>query len=241
MTNRSTVVSREYQVSDIKNVERLRAALRGEPLDMLNSSMIFSKSLSDALDQLRQTYGDPMRIIHVLEREIMQTEMVTLQGENLQKLLIKTRRLVSYVEACGYDDQLSNQSLLTKLEDKLPYLMLMRYADYLERSDLEPSLNSFCTHLQHEVKRSLKVGRNQVRVVGHKKPAAKKVVLTTMEVTEKASLAAKVSPTSPIPVCVVCKGAHRVVECPIFTGAKADDRLRMVEDHRLCPWMMLGV
>ena len=57
---------------------------------MLNSSMIFSKSLSDALDQLRQTYGDPMRIIHVLEREIMQTEMVILQGENLQKLLIKT-------------------------------------------------------------------------------------------------------------------------------------------------------
>ena len=62
--------TQEWRISDLKNVERLRAALGGEPLRILNNSMIYSSSLPYALDQLRITYGDPTRIVSALEREI---------------------------------------------------------------------------------------------------------------------------------------------------------------------------
>ena len=243
--------TREYGVSDIKNAERLRAALKGEPLAMLNSTMISTRSLGDALDQLRITYGNPSRIIAALEREIVQTECVDEQGRNLQKLLVQTKRFVNYVDACGYDDMMFNRTLLEKLVDKLPLLFGFRWDDFIQNHRGVPSLKLFAEFLQSRLEACLRLGKNNVRMVELKKPA-RKVVLTTMEVPSQQvpsqqvplyvaqPAAQQVKPTGPpvqqqgVPSCRVCKGPHGVIECKAFAAAGNGERLRLAEMNRLC-------
>lgn len=234
--------TQEYRVSDLKNVERLRAALVGEPLKILNSTMIYTSSLADAMDQLRITYGDPVRIIAALEREVLLSEMVSDNGQNLQRLLIKTKRFVNYVEACGYSDQLTSRSLLSKLQSKLPFFMSMRWGDRLRDRRVMPSLKSFSAYLQDEFETALQVGQNQVRMVTEKKPPPKRVLMTTVEVPVTAVSEVKKEPVPPNNVqknnssqsCPMCNGPHRLKVCSRFEQATDDDRWKVVDAHKLC-------
>lgn len=241
--------TQEYKVSDLKNVERLRAALGGEPLRILNNTMIFSSSLPDALDQLRISYGDPDRIIAALEREMALTEAVTEHGNNLQKLLVKTKRFVNYVEACGSREHLNNKSLLNKLVDKLPFCQAMHWGRQTRQKKQLASLKTFAEFLQEEFMTALSVGRTNVRMVSERKSTTKKVLLAaTVDLpppgaahsmpSENVKSRDPVPPPNPPIVCSCCKGDHRVWVCDRFLKASDDDRWKVVESERLC-WTCL--
>lgn len=229
--------TQEYKVSDLKNVERLRAALSGEPLRILNDTMIYASALPDALDQLRVTYGDPLRIVASLEKELIATEPVSQDGVNLQKLLIKAKRFVNYVEACGYNDLMTSRSLLTKLQAKLPFCMALRWGDKLAINKGTPTLKLFSQYLNEDFERALAAGRAEVRM--SKRAPAK--VMTTVEVSQpnqKSKQPAR-APANPAEAeCPMCKGSHVLIQCPTFKSATDADRMQIVDDARLC-WSCL--
>lgn len=126
----------------------------------MEGTLIYSSSLPDALDQLRMTYGDPIRIIAALEKEVILADPVSLDGHNLQRLLLRRKRLVNYVDACGYEDLMTSRSLLSKLQEKLPFFMALRWGERLAQRRCNPSLGQFNDYLKEEFEKALAAGKD---------------------------------------------------------------------------------
>lgn len=244
--------TREYRVSDLKNMERLQVALGPGPMKIVSSTMVYSSSLADAMDQLRITYGDPVRITAALEKEALDTPKVDQSGRNLQLLSLKTRKLLNSIQACGYNDRVTSESLVAKLQEKLPYCMAR---DWGKRClTAAPTLERFAEYLQEELVVALRAGQAHVRIVQEKTVLHMTRVPGEEQADHQPEVArplqpvaalAKITPSplvpttaSTTPPCPMCAGHHRLADCPRFGEALPSERMHIVEQQRLC-WRCL--
>ena len=237
----------QYRVSNVANMDRVREAVRGGPAEVvLANTLLHSSSLADALDLLRVSYGNPETILRGLEAEVSTAPKIDAVGRGLQLLSVQTRGLVNAMSACGMEDQLRTNSLVTKLQEKLSFTLALRWGEYL--GNRTPGVDDFDQFLQRELGYALKAGQQQVRIT-QSAPALQKKVMTVAEVSSDeqepvvvATVRLQSSPPAgqagsaegPAPKCLQCGGPHRLDQCGCFLRLDPQGRCDAIRTLRLC-------
>lgn len=225
--------TQRHNISNVDNMARLREALHGTAARVVEGSMLHASSLFHVLDTLRESFGDPSKVLQHLEQELTGAPRVDINGKGLQLLSVKTTSLVNILEACGMEDQLRNQSLVNTLQEKLPLWMALRWADFGDGQN--SGVGGFAAFLKREVSRALRVGQNQVRLADDN---SRRTVLAISQVPAETDDRPQVDaspPSATVPDrCLCCERDHSLDKCPTFLAMDDVGRRTVVDTHRLC-------
>lgn len=124
-----------------------------------------------AMESRQWVVGDPDKVMQSLAQKILATPKVDDCGRGLQLLSVRTTNLIAILAELGMEEQFRNQPLMYKLGQKLPFHLALRWGDYCNAHQGNLlDLKVFDAFLKRDLRLSLLVGQNQVRLASTEDP-----------------------------------------------------------------------
>ncbi|XP_053682608.1 uncharacterized protein LOC128733054 [Sabethes cyaneus] len=237
LTFHDTFVSMIHASTEISCVQKfhyLRAALKGEAANLIQSITITAANYSVAWDTLVKLYSNKaiLRKKHI--RALLKyPKILNSNVDALHKIVDDFQRHVKVLQQLGEPVEHFSSILIELLEDKLDDASLQAWEESVS-SEEQPTYTKLIEFLlkRTRVLENILINRPQHanpksggQHLGNKKPFQFRV--NTNAMTEAAP---KMFP--PCPACE--RDKHPMVECPVFNGLDVKGRLKVLTDKKLC-------
>ncbi|XP_053687160.1 uncharacterized protein LOC128736697 [Sabethes cyaneus] len=237
LTFHDTFVSMIHASTEISCVQKfhyLRAALKGEAANLIQSITITAANYSVAWDTLVKRYSNKaiLRKKHI--RALLKyPKILNSNVDALHKIVDDFQRHVKVLQQLGEPVEHFSSILIELLEDKLDDASLQAWEESVS-SEEQPTYTKLIEFLlkRTRVLENILINRPQHanpksggQHSGNKKPFQFRV--NTNAMTEAAP---KMFP--PCPACE--RDKHPMVECPVFNGLDVKGRLKVLTDKKLC-------
>lgn len=219
------LLANTVKISDVENVARLQAALSGKAAEAVKGHLLYSGSLAPALDQLRVTFGNPVKIMQYLEQDTLAAPKVDADGRGLQILVSRTSGLVSTLMACGMESELRGCSLVNTLQSKLPFSLGIRWGEFC--GDSSPTVLSFNTFLKRELGYAIRSGQDQVNA----EPKTRATVLAVHVAEEEEDTSS--AKTGGV-ICAACGDNHWLARCDKFSRMTPEQQIQIMTKKQVC-------
>ena len=226
----------------------LLAQCTGKAKDVIRScvNLPVGSRYSEACRTLRQNFGQPHMIVEAHMKKLREIQVRRADASALMEYVRRledVRRVLANMGS-NYMSCLDNEDVIAMLMRKLPEEGLKRKwvdrAGDLIKTKGRAEFTDFVEFLQgvaerinnrygHELKSSLSIARNRMEYVKEKSDCQPKVTTLATQSNHKNP---ELRPS--LPRCVQCSGLHGVWRCRVFRNSPLRDRVKVVQQHRLC-------
>ncbi|XP_062703695.1 uncharacterized protein LOC134286139 [Aedes albopictus] len=237
LTFHDTFVSMIHSSTEISQVQKfhyLRAALKGEAANLIQSITITANNYAVAWDALVTRFSNRaiLRKKHI--RALLKHPKIPNNNvEALHKIVDEFQRHTKVVEQLGEPVDQFSSILIKLLEDKLDDASLTAWEESVA-TVAHPTYNDMVQFLQKRARilETISINRPQhtPSKSNNQPPASKKFPSTRLST----NVASDGSPKS-FPNCPACeKQRHSIFDCSVFNGLDAKGRMKVVADKKLC-------
>lgn len=216
----------ECNFNNYENLMRLQHCLRGPAQIAASSLLIVPDTVPEAIETLREMFGQPRQIIHALVEDVRSAKKVKLDDpQTLYALRTAVTNLVANIKAVKMNTYLTDPFLIQDVVDKLPSDLRFQWGDRVE-ADGYCSLDNMNTWLQE-----------RTRVLGHTLAAIPQPVDEERKrVKSKNFVMVHSKKTgSTTSNCLRCEGECKLLEeCSSFQEDSLPQKWEFVKQHRLC-------
>ncbi|XP_058816507.1 uncharacterized protein LOC131679781 [Topomyia yanbarensis] len=244
LTFHDTFVSMIHSSTEISCVQKfhyLRAALKGEAANLIQSITITAANYSVAWDTLVKRYSNRsiLRKKHI--RALLKYPKIPNNSvDALHKIVDDFQRHTKVLQKLGEPVEHFSCILMELLEDKLDDASLHAWEESVS-SDEQPTYTKMIEFLQKRTRvlETILINRPQhahqksaSHSSGNKKPFQTRVNSNAMtEALQK-----------PFPLCPACeKEKHSILDCSVFNGFDVKGRLKIVADKGLCKFIQRDI
>ncbi|XP_055634192.1 uncharacterized protein LOC129774475 [Toxorhynchites rutilus septentrionalis] len=225
--------------NDVENLVRLQESLKGPALESVRGQLLFPKSVPRVISKLRQLYGRPEQLLQCHLEKVRR-----LEAPKPDKLATyvpfgnTVEQLCEHLEAAKLKQHLTNPLLIQDLVDKLPAhdkREWVRFKNQQKRVNLRTFTDFVSTIVAEACEANVKMDFQQPAAheyAGKGKIKEKGVHVYNHSAVERSSVGADEIYPKP---CRVCKRTdHRLRFCQDFRALALADRLKLVEQGKLC-------
>lgn len=235
----STTIQGKY--SELENVNRLREALQPPASDMVRSLIMFPKSASAIMDELRDAYGRPELLNVALMNDVLKirNSFGSEDTEQLRTLSLAVRNYVASMEAIGKPAQLYNDFAITSLAYKLSHQHQTEWEAQRSPTTIT-SLKTFSDFLLKKVKEippSLKLSSRALnpQTSRYENDSKRRRVMAHQQASPNPS-----GGESHGSSCLKCEGNHPMFKCNDFLKMTIKERYQFTFDNRVCSACLLS-
>ncbi|XP_055633488.1 uncharacterized protein LOC129773856 [Toxorhynchites rutilus septentrionalis] len=241
LTFHDTFVSMIHTSNEISCVQKfhyLRAALKGEAANLIQSITITANNYAVAWETLVQRYSNKILLRKKHIRALLKYPKIPNHSvEALHKIVDEFQRHTKVLEQLGEPIAQYSSILMEILEDKLDDASLAAWEESIS-SDQQPTYEKMIEYLQKRARvlETILINRpNPSSLLS--KPAAgssgsKKHYHPRLNINAAVTDGAS---GKIFPMCPACeKQKHPLVDCAVFNGMNVAARLKVVYDKRLC-------
>ncbi|XP_065087100.1 uncharacterized protein LOC135708850 [Ochlerotatus camptorhynchus] len=223
--------------SNLDNLKRLQDCLQGEALEAVRSRLVMPESVPDVLNDLRNLFGKPEKLLKALLTKVRKAPSPKI--EQLGTFIhfgITVKQLCDHLEAAGLADHLNNPMLVQELVDKLPpsyKLDWVRYKRYSRGTPLR-MFTDFISDVVSDVSEVADYTGANLReaVLARNRNDKRKEFVHMHNTSSKGETPQGNKVAKP---CWMCKRLdHKVRFCDDFKKLNVTERLRLVENLKLC-------
>lgn len=227
--------------SNVENLVRLQESLKGPALESVRCQLLLPKSVPKVIKKLRQMYGRPEQLLQCHLDRIRKLDSP--KADKLASYVPfgnAVEQLCEHLKMAGLKQHLMNPLLLQDLVDKLPASDKREWVRYKKTkksvtlSTLSRFLSKIVTeaceaNVSLETKPDLKPSTSAKPAKGMSKGAVYNHSTTNSSNRSHEDIRRPPKP------CVVCQRAdHRLRYCDDFKKLPPTDRIKLVEQKRLC-------
>lgn len=134
--------TRECNYSNYENLMRLAHSLRGPAKTAVSSLLINPENLQDAIETLRELFGQPRQVIFALVEDVKAAKRVKLDDpQTLYALRTAVTNLVANIKASKLDSYLIDPYLIQEIIDKLPAELRYHWGSRVESDGFSNLIN----------------------------------------------------------------------------------------------------
>ncbi|XP_062537677.1 uncharacterized protein LOC134206002 [Armigeres subalbatus] len=226
--------------SDVENLVRLQESLKGSALESVRCQLLLPKSVPRVIKKLRQMYGRPEQLLQCHLDRIRKLDAP--KAEKLASYVPfgnAVEQLCEHLKMAGLKQHMMNPLLLQDLVDKLPASDKREWVRYKKKKKLVTlcTLSKFLSRIVAEACEanvSLDPKSDQKTVASTKctRGASKGGVYNHSIAENSRRNEGAERRQKP---CVVChRMDHRLRYCEDFRKLSSSDRIKLVEQKRLC-------
>lgn len=243
LTFHDTFVSMIHTSTEISCVQKfhyLRAALKGEAANLIQSITITANNYPVAWDTLVQRYSNKVLLRKKHIRALLKYPKIPNNSvEALHKIVDEFQRHTKVLEQLGEPVAQFSSMLMEILEDKLDDASLSAWEESIS-SDEQPTYDKMIEYLQKRARvlETILINRpnSSSSSSASSKPGSgsgsKKQNHPRLNINAAVTDG---SSSKTFPMCPACeKQKHALVDCTVFNGMNAAARLKVVNDKRLC-------
>lgn len=238
LTFHDTFVSMIHTSSEISCVQKfhyLRAALKGEAANLIQSITITAGNYAVAWDTLVKRYSNKVLLRKKHIRALLKYPKISHHSvESLHRIVDEFQRHTKVLEQLGEPVDQFSSILMEILEDKLDDASLEAWEESIS-SDPQPTYEKMIDYLQKRARVLETILVNRPTSSSSSKPGnsgSKKQNHPRLNITAAMTDG---STNKTFPVCPACeKQKHSLMDCTVFNGMNVAARLKVVNDKRLC-------
>ncbi|XP_055614826.1 uncharacterized protein LOC129761144 [Toxorhynchites rutilus septentrionalis] len=236
LTFHDTFVSMIHSSTEIPHVQKfhyLRAALKGEAANLVQSISITANNYAVAWQTLVNRYSNKaiLRKKHI--RALLKHPKISSHSvESLHKIVDEFQRHTKVLEQLGEPVDQFSSILIELLEDKLDDASLTAWEESIA-ADQQPTYAKMVDFLQKRARVLETISINRPQHSGSKNPSFPPPKKPNQP--RLSSNAANTVPGRMYPLCPACgKQKHSIFDCSVFNGLDTEGRLKVVSDKKLC-------
>ncbi|XP_065073050.1 uncharacterized protein LOC135697364 [Ochlerotatus camptorhynchus] len=226
-----SMIHSSTEISFVQKFHYLRAPLKGEAANLIQSIAITANNYTVAWDTLVKRYSNKALLRKKHIRALL--KYVNQSVEALHKVVDEFQRHTKILEQLGEPDEHFSSILMELLEDKLDDASLTVWEESIA-TDNEPTFTKMIEFLQRRARilETISINRphhNQMKSMSQssalKRPSHPRV--STNAATEALPKA--------FPLCPACeKQKHSLYDCPAFNSMDPKNRLKVITEKKLC-------
>jgi Protein of unknown function (DUF1759) len=220
--NRTTELG---EFSPEQNIVRLREALTGEAYNLVRDKILFSYDPAPVMAALKQTFGDPDRLVVVLTAELAQLPKIESETSNqLRKFALAVSNFVVNMHAIKRERELLSTFTLTVLEEKLSYWHRCQWID-IKRAKETVNIEDFSKFLTQKMQDMPYIEPSSLSTESSR---AKRVHINQYELDSDSES------DRTLPSCAGCDGHHKLTNCKEFKALSPNRKLDFVLENNIC-------
>ncbi|XP_065083738.1 uncharacterized protein LOC135705815 [Ochlerotatus camptorhynchus] len=229
-----SMIHSSTEISQVQKFHYLRAALKGEAANLIQSVTITANNYAVAWQTLVNRYSNKaiLRKKHI--RALLKHPTIPNNNvDALHKIVDEFQRHTKVLEQLGEPVDQFSSILIELLEDKLDDASLTAWEESVA-VDEHPTYDKMVEFLQKRARILGTIAINQPQHAspkpGNQFPASKKPNQPRLSTIAAAEIPSKI-----FPICPACdKQKHSLFDCSVFNGLDTKGRLKVVTDKKLC-------
>ena len=223
-------------ISDIDKFSYLRSFLAPVALETISGLTLSSQNYSEAIDLLKNRYGNPQTLINSYMEQFVNLETVTKTNDviRLRKLFNKVENSMRNLRSLGVDSDNYGKLLVPVLNSKLPSDMRTLFARTFcgKVWDLDEMLKIFRCELEAKEQASLTVKAEKSYEKSRENYTTGALYSASKLSNYQASSRNPASGSRNNKSCLFCQGNHPLFRCTKVTDPKI--RKDLIFKNRLC-------
>ena len=232
-------------VDDSVKLTRLLHFCTGEAHKLLHACMVMepTEGYLKAKQMLKERYGNPYRIADAwIQRVTQATKIEPNNKKALQDLADELNICIQTLDAMGYKSELSPQSVLLRIVERLPFFLRDRWLKTVanvRKQNRLPQIEDLLSFVQDTAAQQNDPVYGRLTDL---KPAARDQSRSSpkrpWDRQKQGQRSSYSTSSNPVPVhikpCLMCKNSHTLFGCDQFKKMAPDKRLQFAKDNRLC-------
>ena len=239
-------------VEDSIKLTRLLHFCTGDAHKLLHACLVMepSEGYRKAKQMLKDRFGNPYRIADAWMQRVTQGNKIAPNNKKaIQDMADELNICVQTLEAMGYKSELSPQSVLLAIVERLPFYLRDRWLKtvaHIRKEDRLPRIDDLLNFIQSTASQQndpvygrltdFKPGSKEqsFQKSGSSPKSASNRNVKSKGQRSSYSTSSNTSPPSYVRPCLLCKQTHTLFGCDQFKKLAPDKRLQFAKDKQLC-------
>lgn len=227
----SALIHKNDKIDSIHKFHYLNSYLQSEASLVISNLEISAATYKEAWRLLCERYNNEKQLIANHLNSLCTIQPVPRDSpKSLRSLIDNISKNLRALKTLGEPTESWDTLIIHLVSAKLDSSTNFKWEELKSNSEKSPSLKEFFSFLNSRANILESVQCSKIERQSNQKPNYK----SEKPHTKTFSVSAEPSPSSSSPVCVLCKGSHRLYDCATFLGKSVDERVSEAQNLKLC-------